>query len=73
VDTLPVKNQYKYFKTQLLDIHQLSDYEKFDLVSKMESMGSRKRSQLLQAMLDFFPVGMEKHLSFYYFFMQRLP
>ena len=73
VDTLPVKNQYKYFKTQLLDIHQLSDYEKFDLVTKMEPMGARKPSQLLQAMQDFFPVGMEKHLSFYYFFMQRLP
>ncbi len=27
VDTLPETNPYKYFKTQLLDIHQLSDYE----------------------------------------------
>jgi hypothetical protein len=69
VDTLPAE---KYFKMQLLDIHQLSDYEKFDLLSKMEPMGGRKPSQLLHAMLEFYPVGMEKHLSFHYFFMQIL-
>ncbi len=31
VDTLPAENQYEYFKTLLLDIHQLSDYEKFSI------------------------------------------
>jgi hypothetical protein len=72
VDTLPMENQYEYFKTQVLDIQQLSDYEKFDMVKKMELMGGRKPSQLLHAMMEFFPVGMEKHLSFHYFFMQRL-
>ncbi len=39
VDTLPAENQYEYFKDQLLDIHQLSDYEKFDMLTKMEPMG----------------------------------
>ncbi len=33
VDTLPTENQYEYFKAQLLAIHQLSDHEKFDIVS----------------------------------------
>jgi hypothetical protein len=70
---LPAENKYEYFKAQLLDIHQLSDYEKFDMLSKMEPMGGRKPSQLLHAMLENCPVGMEKHLSFHYFFMQRLP
>jgi hypothetical protein len=73
VDTLPGENRYEYFKAQLLNIHQLSDYEKFDMLSKMESKGGRKPSQLLHAMLEFCLVGMEKHLSFHYFFMQRLP
>jgi hypothetical protein len=73
VDTLPVKNQYEYFKEQLLNIHQLSGYEKFNILSKMEPMGGRKLSQLLHTMLEFCPVGMEKHLSFHYFSMQRLP
>jgi hypothetical protein len=39
----------------------------------MEPKGGRKPSQLLHAMLEYFPVVMEKHLSFHYFFMQRLP
>jgi hypothetical protein len=43
------------------------------MLSKMEPKGGRKPSQLLHAMLEFCPVGMEKHLSFHYFFMQRLP
>jgi hypothetical protein len=37
VDTLPAVNQYEY-----LDVHQLSDYKKFDMLSKMEPMGGRK-------------------------------
>jgi hypothetical protein len=43
------------------------------MLTKMEPMGGRKPSQLLHAMLEYCPVGMEKHLSFHYFFMQRLP
>jgi hypothetical protein len=69
MDTLPEVSQHEFFKTQLLDIHQLSDYEKFDMLTKMEPMGGRKPSQLLQAMLEFCLVGMEKHLSFVYFFL----
>jgi hypothetical protein len=72
VETVPEQNPYTYFKQQLLEVHQLSDYEKFDLLVKMEPMGGRKPSQLLHAMLEFCPLGMEKHLSFHYFFMQAL-
>jgi hypothetical protein len=43
------------------------------MLVKMEPMGGRKPSQLLHAMLEFCPLGMERHLSFHYFFMQRLP
>ncbi len=73
VDTLLPEYQYEYFKAQLLNIHQLSDYEKFDMLSKMDPMGGSKVSQLLHAMLEYCPVGMENHLSFHYFFVQRLP
>jgi hypothetical protein len=69
VDTLPEKGQYEYFKNQLLNIYQLSNYEKFDMLVKMEPMGGRKPSQLLHAMLEFCLLGMERHLSFHYFFM----
>jgi hypothetical protein len=73
IDVLPAEGQYEFFKNQLLNIHQLSDYEKFDMLAKMEPMGRRKPSQLLHPMLEFCPLGMERHLSFHYFFMQRLP
>ena len=43
------------------------------MLVKMEPMGGRKPSQLLHAMLKFCPLGMERHLSFHYLFMQRLP
>jgi hypothetical protein len=73
VDTMPAAGLYEHFKNQFLEVHQLSDYEKFDVLIKMEPMGGRKPSQLLHAMLEFCPVGMEKHLSFHYLYMQRLP
>jgi hypothetical protein len=43
------------------------------MLVKMEPMGGWKPSQLLHAMLEFCLLGMERHLSFHYFFMQRLP
>jgi hypothetical protein len=72
VDALPAAGQYEFFKNKRLNIHQLSYYEKFDMLVKMEPMGGRKPSQLLHAMLEFCPLGMERHLSFHYFFMQEL-
>jgi hypothetical protein len=62
MDTLPVVNQHEYFKSQLLDIHQLSDYKKFDYLTTIKLMSCRKLSQLL----EFCPVGMEKHLSVHF-------
>jgi hypothetical protein len=70
---MPAAGLYEHFKNQLLEVHQLSDYEKFDVLIKMEPMGGRKPSQLLHAILEFFPVGMEKHISFHYLYMQRVP
>lgn len=73
VEAVPEDTPYTYFKQQLLEDYQLSDYEKFDMLMKMEAMGGRKPSQLLHAMLEFCPLNMEKHLCFHYLFMQRLP
>jgi hypothetical protein len=73
IEEAPEGDQYQFFKEQLLRSHQLSDYEKFDRLVKMEPMGGRKPSQLLHDMLEFCPKGMEKTLPFHYFFTQRLP
>jgi hypothetical protein len=73
IEEAPEAAPYDYFKQQLLRTHQLSDYEKFDRLVKMEPMGGRKPSQLLHDMMEFCPAGMEKTLPFHYFFTQRLP
>jgi len=73
IEAAPEDNPYTYFKQQLLTTHQLSDYEKFDCLVKMEPMGGRKPSQLFHDMLEVCPLGMELTLPFHYFFMQWLP
>ena len=73
IEAAPTDNPYTYFKHQLLNTHQLSDYEKFDRLVKMEPMGGRKPSQLFHDMLEVCPLGMETSLPFHYFFMQQLP
>jgi hypothetical protein len=73
VEAAPEATPYTFLKARILETHQLSDYEKFDMLVKMEPMGGRKPSQLLAAMMEFCPTGMEKTLPFHYYFTQRLP
>jgi hypothetical protein len=73
VEAAPEATPYTFLKARILETHQLSDYEKFDMLVKMEPMGNRKPSQLLAAMMEFCPSGMEKTLPFHYYFTQRLP
>jgi hypothetical protein len=39
VDTMQEAELYNHFKTQLLEVHQLSDYDKFDVLMKMKPFG----------------------------------
>jgi hypothetical protein len=44
----PRSTSYEFFKTQLLDIiHELSDYEKFDMLTKMEPNGWQEAQPVL--------------------------
>jgi len=72
IKAAPEDNPYTYFKHQLLTTKQLSNYEKFNHLVKMEPMGSRKPSQLFHDMLEVCPLGMELTLPFHYFFIQQL-
>ena len=45
VDTMPETGLYEHFKNQFLEVHELSDYEKFNVLVKMEPMGRRKPMQ----------------------------
>jgi hypothetical protein len=73
VEAAPEAAPYTFLKARILETHQLSDYEKFDMLVKREPLGDRKPSQLLAAMMEYCPAGMEKTLPFHYYFTQRLP
>jgi hypothetical protein len=73
VEAPPEATLYTFLTARILETHQLSDYEKFDMLVKMEPLGGRKPSQLLATMMEFCPAGMEKTLPFHCYFTQRLP
>jgi hypothetical protein len=64
---------YDTLKERLLETHELSNFEKLDVLFKVERLGGRKPSQLLQEMLQVCPEGEETGLFFHYMFLQRLP
>jgi hypothetical protein len=55
VEAAPEATPYTYLKVRILETHQLSDYEKWDMLVKMEPMGSHKPSQLLATMMEYCP------------------
>ena len=73
VEAAPAATPYTFLKARLLETHQLSDYEKWDTLVKMEPMGGRKPSKLLADMMEYCPAGLETTLPFHYLFTQRLP
>jgi hypothetical protein len=73
VEGVPTEDSYNLIKEALLQAHQLSDYQRVELLSKVEPHGARKLSDLLAAMIELCP---RQHLDspfFLYFFLQRLP
>jgi hypothetical protein len=73
VEDIPSEESYIVLKEALMQAHQLSDYQRVELLSKVEPLGSRKPSDLQAAMIELCP---RQHLDspfFIYFFLQRLP
>jgi hypothetical protein len=52
VTQVPKDDSYENVKAVLLSHHVLSDYQRVELMSKMEPMGARKPSDLLAAMME---------------------
>jgi len=59
VTSPPENNPYTTLKARLLDSHQLTDYQRIEQLLAMDSLGSRKPSELLAHMLELCPTGEE--------------
>jgi hypothetical protein len=64
---------YEQLKAALVSSHTMSDYQRIELLSKVEPLGGRKPSDLLATMLELCPRGHETSPFFCYLFLQRLP
>ena len=73
VENPPIFTAYTILKARLLEAHQLTDYQKVDSLLKMESLGARRPSELLAAMLEACPRGQETNIFFTHLFLCRLP
>ena len=64
---------YAQLKAALLTSHTMSNYQRVELLSRVEPLGGRKPSDLLAVMLELCPRGHETSPFFGYLFLQRLP
>jgi hypothetical protein len=63
---------YDDIKQRLVASHQLSDFQKAEKLFLRQSLGGRKPSEMMAAMLEVCPRGEEKTNLFACFFLQRL-
>jgi hypothetical protein len=64
---------YTNLKRRLLDSHELMDFQRMELLHRMEPLGARKPSELLSQMLEACPRGQENNMFFLFLFLQRMP
>jgi hypothetical protein len=69
----PDDDPYMTIKARLLSSHELTDYQRIEQLVAMDSLGSRRPSELLAHMLEVCPAGEERSKFFAFFFLQRLP
>ena len=69
----PAVAPYKAVKARLMQAHELTPYKKVEIIMSMPSLGARKPSQLMAAMLKLWPPGQEQSPIFICCFMQMLP
>ena len=60
-------------KEVLLASHQLTDFQRVEMLHAMEPLGSRKPSELLADMLEMCPVDQQSNIFFTVLFLRRLP
>jgi hypothetical protein len=72
VDAAPEATPYTFLRARIFETYHLSDYEKWDMLVKMEPVGSRKPSQLLATIMEYCPAELIRPLPFHYYFTQCL-
>ena len=73
VATPDVTQPYTKLKEALLASHQLTDFQRVELILAMEPLGSRKPSELLADMWEVCPSNEHNSKFFAALFLQRLP
>ena len=73
IERPPVQQPYTALKHRLLRALELTDFQKIERLHRMEPLGGRKPSELLNAMLEFCPRGHEHNIFFTHLFLERLP
>jgi hypothetical protein len=73
VEAKPEEEQYNVLKQRLLASHQLTGFQRAEKLFQMPTLGARKPSDLMAAMLEICPRGEEKTELFACLFLQRLP
>jgi hypothetical protein len=71
MDEEPTDESYQKMKEALVASHTLTPFQMVDRIVNMEPLGGRKPTELLAAMLRFWPK--EDHHFFVYHFLQRMP
>ena len=64
---------YTSLKEALLVSHQLTDFQRVELLLAMPALGGRRPSELLADMLEICPPGQQDNIFFAGLFLQRLP
>jgi hypothetical protein len=73
VEDDPLADAYIQLKAALIASHVLSNYQRVEMLAKMEPLGGSRPSEMLTAMLKLCPHGEESSTFFFFFFLQRLP
>jgi hypothetical protein len=73
VEQPPPDTPYTTLKQRLLASHQLTAFQRAEKLFQMPSLGARKPSDLMAAMLEICPRGEERTELFACLFLQRLP
>ena len=64
---------YMVLKQALLASHEMTDFQRVEMLHSMEPLGGRKPSELLADMLELCPVHQQNNVFFVVLFLQRLP